>query len=92
MPPGTPLSLVARVHQGSGWDCPECRAPLDVCQPGAQDPDFLLGACGPCAAWFAFYGGDEGTPSLVVRLPAAAEAAAALAATPGGKPPARTEG
>jgi hypothetical protein len=75
------LSVIARPIDGEGWNCPDCRSDLDVSQPSAADPDFLMGSCARCDVWFVFYETPAPGGTVVVRLPRPAEVAVAMAAS-----------
>jgi hypothetical protein len=49
--------------------CLNCRAPLDLYQPDAQEPQRFVGTCGACGRWYLLDWDPLGAEGLMLLLP-----------------------
>jgi hypothetical protein len=49
--------------------CQKCRCPLDVHQPGENQPNHLLGTCSECGSWHMIELSADGLEAYLFNMP-----------------------
>ena len=64
-----PIAIPSQFDLGQGIPCSSCTLALDLHQPDADAPEFLLGTCPACGAWHLIDASSDQAGAVIVGLP-----------------------